>query len=169
MRRPATAAMFARFRLGSLQDSSMTTITTPDDSAIPDLGIATEKVCFIALKARQFDVKEGDSDPDEGSNATDDGEADVLEDKPDDDATEQELTEYIRALDIDEQVTLVALAWVGRGTFDKSSWQEALDTARSEHNKRTAEYLLGLPLLGDYLSDGLDAFGLSCEDFDETI
>ena len=44
---------------------------------------------FIILKAREFDVKEGDSDPDEGSNPTDDGNADVLEDKADDPVREE--------------------------------------------------------------------------------
>jgi Protein of unknown function (DUF3775) len=52
----------------------------------------------------------------------------------------------------------VALAWLGRGTYEMSEWRTALDTARSEHRKRTAEYLLGLPLLGDYLEDGLALF-----------
>jgi hypothetical protein len=47
---------------------------------------------------------------------------------------------------------------LGRGTYDISEWKTALDTARSEHSKRTAEYLLGLPLLGDYLEDGLAMF-----------
>lgn len=54
---------------------------------------------------------------------------------------------------------LVALAWLGRGTYDKTEWHAALDTARDEHKKRTAEYLLGMPLLGDYLEDGLAMFG----------
>lgn len=130
----------------------------------PELGIAVEKVDFIIVKARQFDAKEGDSDPDEGSNAIDDGETDVLEDKPGEDATRQELVEFINGLDIDEQVNLVALAWVGRGTYDLSEWGEALSTARTEHNKRTAHYLLELPLLGDYLANGLEAFG---EEFSE--
>jgi len=31
-------------------------------------------------------------------------------------------------------------------------------TARREHNARAAQYLLGLPLLGDYLEDGLAMF-----------
>jgi hypothetical protein len=126
-----------------------------------DLGINPEKVCFIIAKARAFDVKEGMSDPDSGSNATDDGMADVLEDAPDD-ATYQETVEFIRALDEEEQVNLVALAWVGRGTYQLSDWGEALRIARNERNTRTAEYLLGLPLLGDYLEEGLAAFGESC-------
>ncbi len=128
------------------------------------LGINPEKVCHIIAKARAFDVKEADSDPASGSNAADDGMTDILEDKKGD-ATYQELMAFIRALDEEEQLNLVALAWVGRGTYDITEWDEAMDEARTEHNKRTAEYLTGLPMLGDYLSEGLAAFGESCEAF----
>ena len=135
-----------------------------DDDDVIELGISLEKVRYIIVKARQFDAKEGDSDPDEGSNATDDGEADVLEDKPEEDAVQVELTNFINGLTEEEQVNLVALAWVGRGTYDIEEWDDAIDTARTEHNKRTGQYLLGLPLLGDYLAEGLEAFD---EDFDD--
>jgi len=135
-----------------------------DETEMPELGIAAEKVRFIIVKARQFDVKEADSDPDEGSDAIDDGMTDVLEDDPENDAVEQELREFINGLDEEEQTNLVALAWLGRGTYDIEDWQEALDTAKTEHNKRTAQYLLGLPLLGDYLAEGLEAFGESYDD-----
>ena len=128
-----------------------------------ELGINPDKVCQIIAKARAFDAKEGISDPDSGSNPADDGMLDVLEDLPDDvDATRLELLEFIRALDEDEQLDLVALAWVGRGTYEISEWREARSIARNEHNKRTAEYLLKLPLLGDYLQEGLAAFGEDC-------
>jgi len=143
----------------------MTHIVTPDPD-IPagvELGINPDKVCHIIAKARQFDAKEDMSDPDSGSNASDDGMADVLEDLPVDlDATRLEIVEFIRALDEDEQINLVALAWVGRGTYELSEWRDALAEARSQHSKHTAEYLLGLPLLGDYLHEGLAAFGESC-------
>ena len=143
----------------------MTQTVTPDPE-IPagvELGINPDKVCHIIAKARQFDAKEDMSDPDSGSNASDDGMADVLEDLPVDlDATRLEIVEFIRALDEDEQINLVALAWVGRGTYDLSEWRDALAEARAQHTKRTAEYLLGLPLLGDYLHEGLAAFGESC-------
>lgn len=93
---------------------------------------------------------------------------DVLESKPND-PVHAELLLFIRALDLEEQINLVALAWVGRGTYDASEWQQALETARTEHNTRTAEYLLGLPLLGDYLEEGLAAFDLDCADFNARI
>jgi Protein of unknown function (DUF3775) len=133
-------------------------IASKNENAEPSLNIAMDKVAYIILKAREFDVKEADSDPDSASNGADDGETDVLEDKPDD-AVRRELIGCINGLNEDEQIELVALAWVGRGTYDISEWADALDTARTEHNNRTAQYLLGLPLLGDYLENGLDAFG----------
>jgi len=142
----------------------MPVIEEDDEDDVIELGISTEKVRFIIVKARQFDAKEGDADPDEGSNASDDGMADVLEDKPEDDSVRQELVSFINGLNEEEQINLVALAWVGRGTYDIDDWDEAIDTARTEHNKRTAQYLLGLPLLGDYLAEGLEAFD---EDFDD--
>jgi hypothetical protein len=131
-----------------------------EDKAAPELTIALEKVDYVIVKARQFDVKEGDSDPDEGSNPTDDGQTDVLEDGGgDEDAVRQELVSFINAMDVDEKAELVALAWLGRGTYEIGEWQTALDTAKTEHAKRTAQYLLDLPLLGDYLADGLAEFG----------
>ena len=75
----------------------------------PHLDIPTDKLGYIILKAREYDVKESDSDPDEGSNPTDDGNADVLTDKSDDPVRE-ELLGAIRALPEDERFQLVALA-----------------------------------------------------------
>ncbi len=129
----------------------------------PELNLASDKVAFIIEKAREFDVKEALSDPNSGSNPTDDGDADVLEDRPND-PTQQELFDAIRALNEDERNVLIALAWVGRGTYSLDEWQEALDTAYAEHRKRPATYLMSLPLLGDYLEDGLDAFGIGIVD-----
>jgi hypothetical protein len=123
----------------------------------PALNLPLDRLGFIILKAREYDVKEGDSDPQEGSNAIDDGQTDILTDK-DDDPVREELLGAIRGLNEEERIRLVALAWLGRGTFELGEWREALATARSEHSCRTAEYLLGLPLLGDYLEDGLAMF-----------
>jgi hypothetical protein len=120
------------------------------------LDIDPLKVRQIIEQARVFDVKEEVSDPDSGSNGADDMMADILEDLADD-ATGDELAECIRGLDLDEQINLVALAWIGRGTYDAAEWAEAVAEARRAHNGRTAEYLLSLPKLGDYLEEGLSA------------
>lgn len=138
----------------------MKRVYMPDVSDVEpvEIGISTEKVTDIIEKARMFDVKEEVTDPESGSNATDDDMRDVLEDLAAD-PTRQELLEMIRNLDEDEQIHLVALAWVGRGTYSPSEWNEALKQAAAAHNSHTAEYLLGLPLLGDYLEEGLSALG----------
>ncbi len=112
-------------------------------------------------------MKEGESDPDSGSNPTDDGDADVLEDDPGD-STRQELLDAIIGLPQDQRIELIALAWVGRGTYDIEEWTEALETAQAEHGKRPAHYLLEMPLLGDYLEEGLEAFGDGIVDMDDT-
>src|SRR5262245_17719453 len=111
----------------------MKIISEPDVSELPELGINTEKVCYVIAKARQFDVKEADSDPDSGSNPADDGMVDVLEDTPDD-PTYKELLAFIGSFDEEEQNWLVALAWIGRGTYDAKECVEALREARDQHN-----------------------------------
>jgi hypothetical protein len=131
---------------------------------MPDIN--PEKVCFLITKARVFDVKEGEVDPGESSNPSDEGFRLVLGGFRGDPVGE-ELRSFIDSLDEDEQVDLVALAWTGRGDFDAAQWKEAVGLARSRRSGSTAEYLLGIPLLGDYLEEGLAAFGLSCEEFDK--
>ncbi|MFB9261919.1 DUF3775 domain-containing protein [Bradyrhizobium erythrophlei] len=133
---------------------------------IPDLAISAAKVAAILSKARQFDVKDVVTDPDSGSNASDDGMLSVLEDHADD-PVRTELTAIIRGLNEDEQIDLVALAWLGRGDGDVDDWEDIRAEAARAHNKRTAEYLLGTPLLGDYLEEGLTQLGHSPEDFEQ--
>ncbi len=129
--------------------------------------IDIDKVCHIALKAKQFDVKEAVVEEQYGANPADEGFREMLADTPDDPVFD-ELREFIAALNVDERSELVALAWVGRGDYDRDGWREALVLARGEHSGDTPGYLLGLPLLGDYLEEGLAAFDLSCIDFENT-
>lgn len=134
--------------------------------AEPALTIPTDKVCYIAIKAREFDVKDVESDPDSGSNPSDDSMIDVLESHADD-PTYQELQEFIDALSDDEQIDLVALTWLGRGDGDIGDWEELRQEATRSHNERTAAYLLAKPMLSDHLIDGLSAFGASCDAFEK--
>ena len=89
----------------------------------------------------------------------------MLEDDADDPVV-AELVGFINALSEDEQIDLVALAWLGRGDGTIDDWDELRAEAARAHNKRTAAYLLGTPTLGDYLEDGLSEFGRSCEEFE---
>lgn len=71
----------------------------------------------------------------------------------------EELRELINDLNVDEAAELIALMWVGRGDYDASEWEEAVNEARRRGNRRTAKYLLGMPMLGDWLEQGLEAIG----------
>jgi len=129
----------------------------------PTLSIAPEKVYFILAKARQFEAKEEVTDPDSGSNASDDSMRDVLEDTGAD-PVRSELVGAIRDLNEDEQIDLVALAWLGRGDGEVSDWDDLRAEAARAHNKRTASYLLGMPLLAAQLEEGLTQLGYSFSD-----
>jgi hypothetical protein len=130
-----------------------------------ELNISPEKVCYIIIKAREFDAKVEPVEPDPGSNPVDTGEREVLEDY-EDDATLAELREAIDDLNDDEVIDLIALAWLGRGDFGKTEWAEARALARERHRHHSATYLTGIPALGDYLEDGLAELGHSCEAYE---
>ena len=129
----------------------------------PELAISEDKLCFVIAKAREFDVKDVVTDPGDSSNATDDAMLSVLEDHQDDPVV-QEIRAAVFAMSEDEQIDLVALTWLGRGDGTINDWDELRAEAARAHNKRTASYLLGIPLLADYLEEGMSQFGLSCEE-----
>ena len=135
------------------------------DERQPELTISPEKVAFIIIKAREFDAKVEPDDEDSGSNPADDSEADILEDLSDD-ATFEELNAAIDALNEDEVIDLIALAWIGRGDFEAEDWKSAVAAANERREGPTWKYLLGMALLPDYLQDALSAFGRSCEDYE---
>ena len=54
-----------------------------------------------------------------------------------------------------------------QGLFAADEHEEALATARAEQTNRTDDYLLGMPLLPDYLEEGLDRLGYSVEDAED--
>jgi len=75
------------------------------------------------------------------------------------DSAYQELISAINSMNESERSELVALMWVGRGTYTKSEWGKAVEDARESQNDHTAEYLLRESLLPDYLSEGLSVIG----------
>lgn len=129
------------------------------------LQISPEKVCYIIIKAREFDVKEAVVEVDPGSNPADNGERAVLADYADDPVYE-ELESLIESLNEDEQIDLVALTWLGRGDYGADDWSEAVAEAGSRRSGSTAKYLLGFPLLADFLEEGLSQLDYSCEDYE---
>ncbi|MGN6310626.1 MAG: DUF3775 domain-containing protein [Xanthobacteraceae bacterium] len=130
---------------------------------MPELTISAEQVGYLIEKAREFDAKDALTDVASGSNASDDRMIDVLEDRADDPVV-REIVSFINAMSVDEQVDLVALMWLGRGDGTIEEWDALRAEAARNHNNRTAGYLLGEPLLSDFLAEGLDEFGLTWND-----
>ena len=107
------------------------------------------------------DLLHGDTDEDDFL----DEEEFVSEDEEDETADEQDqLVEFIDNLNEDEQIELVVISWIGRGTYTVDEWDDAAETARNEHTEHTGAYLLGQPRLADYLEEGLSQLGFSCEE-----
>ncbi len=132
------------------------------------LEISTDKVAHVILRAREVDVKTEAWDDENEVDRDDVNSETILEDLPDD-ATRQELKEFLESLNEDEQASLVALAWIGRGTYAPGELDEAISTAKSEHGGNAVAYLFSLPLLPDYLEDGLDQLGYSVGDAEEEL
>ncbi|MCO5147224.1 MAG: DUF3775 domain-containing protein [Aquamicrobium sp.] len=85
---------------------------------------------------------------------------DGLAEEEEEDLTERELRALINDLNVDEAAELIALAWIGRGDFDPSEWDDVVAEARQRgQGRRASNYLLGMPMLGDWLEEGLEAIG----------
>lgn len=132
------------------------------------LEIAPEKVAHIIIRARELGVKVGSWTDTPGEGDAEEDPETILEDFSSD-ATRAELAGFIATLNDDEKAHLVALTWIGRGTFEVEELEEAVDTARSERATSTSRYLLGMPLLPDYLEEGLEKLGFSVEDVENDI
>lgn len=135
------------------------------------LNMDSAKVCFIIVKARELHAKVPvenpveDGSPEPASNASDEGFRSILEDFASD-ATYQELHEFLDALNSDERIEILALMWLGRGDYDIKEWAEAVAEAENAVSASEPEYLIGTPLLSDYLEEGLNQHGYSCSDYE---
>ena len=127
--------------------------------------IPLEKLAYIITKAREFDAQVPPVDDDSGSNPSDDAEWDVLEAGADNPA-HQELVDALNSLTDPERIEVLALTWLGRGDYSKEDWREVLEEALRIHDEKETEYLMGTPLLADYLEEGLSQLGYSIEDFE---
>lgn len=124
-----------------------------------ELRVPLRTVCFIAELAHDLMGKSA------STAAEDDGDEDdpvleILEDRGAD-AVEEELRSLIDDLDEEAQIDLVAIMWLGR---DDDDWGALRTLAEQEHTPHTAEYLLGTPLISDYLTGGLNRLGFDCSE-----
>lgn len=127
------------------------------------LELNPETVCFLINKAKEFHVKEAVVIPEEPYSPSEDWARQVLADHADD-LTYQEFKAAVNDLEPDQQATLVALMWLGRGDYSEEQWDAACSEAKSSWTPRTAEYLMAKPLVADYLEEGLSLLGYGCEE-----
>ena len=147
-----------------MQDKANETEVPAGENA-ETLTISPEKVCFVIIKAKEFDAKDEVTEPtrDPMHRTT----------KRLRSSKTMKTTRFSKSsppssipLSVDEQIDLVALAWLGRNDYSASDWSTVREEAARAHNERTASYLLGMPLLGDFLEEGLSMLGYSCEEFE---
>ena len=127
-----------------------------------------ETLCRIILRAKELEAQVPASDPDEAADDVDDYDDEgtqslsVLEDELND-GVEEELRAILDDLADDQLSETLALAWVGRGTYDASEWDEAFAEASDLGPDERIDELLDMPLLGGHLEAGLAAFDYSCD------
>lgn len=126
------------------------------------LNVNPEMVCNLIERAHEFHAKEEVSISEDAEPSWDTAAEVLAEHKGD--PTFQAFRNIINDLEPDQQVSVVALMWIGRGDFGADEWDEAYSQAGEEWTPHTAEYLLSTPLVSDYLEEGLAALGYSCEE-----
>lgn len=122
------------------------------------LSIDPGVIGYIIVKAREFDEETAPEELESGSNAADDKMVGVLEDRSDN-PTYQELMSALESLNEDQLIDLVALMWLGRGDYEAEEWKSVRAEAAGARTRHTPSYLMGTPLLGDYLEEGLAKLG----------
>ena len=141
-------------------DGGLAMARAPDDDEV-DLGVSLETVATVVDLARALQGTE-ETDPAQAAEDAN-SEAALLQETPDD-MTEDALRQFIEELNEDEQASLIALAWIGRGDYGPEDWDEARALAAERNESDTASYLLEMNMLGDLLAEGVASFGLSIED-----
>jgi hypothetical protein len=127
-----------------------------------------ESLCRIIIRARENEAQVPAQDPDEDADNVDDfddegGEAlSVLEDELNS-GVEEELRAMLDDLADDQLAETLALAWVGRGTYDVSEWEDACAEANDIDPESGIDELMDMPLLASHLEAGLSAFDYSCD------
>ncbi|SDK52044.1 DUF3775 domain-containing protein [Microbulbifer yueqingensis] len=127
------------------------------------LTLNVETTCRLIDLAKEFHAQEGVSFPDEPDNASGDWARQIVASHGGD-KTFQEFKSIVEDLEPDQQQELVALLWLGREDYSLGEWQDALAQAADDWTPETAEYLVGHPLLANYLEKGLEQFGHRCNE-----
>ncbi|WP_169568090.1 DUF3775 domain-containing protein [Sneathiella limimaris] len=131
------------------------------------LQIAVEKVCDVIIKALALNSSYEEEGGDDFVDLP------VIDDEMEFSEKEDdryiELRRVINKFNIEEKQDLVALAWIGRGSFGADEWEDALAEVDNINPEHIADYLINMGQLGDYLEEGLSELGYSSEEFETGI
>jgi Protein of unknown function (DUF3775) len=159
--RTAGVASETRFHDGAIKP--MAKSPAIDDGGEPvELNIGLDKIQDLVLKARAFELEDLPDEPDPGAEPDEiQGREERLDEG--DDPVEAELRELIDDLNDDEAIDLIVLVWIGRGDFGMDELADARELARERQQGSSSRYLLGIPTLAEYLTEGLAAAGYDPE------
>jgi hypothetical protein len=128
-----------------------------------------ETLCRLIIRARELEAQvpaqDADEDPANVDDFDDEGEdqaLSVLEDELNS-GVEEEMRATLDDLADDQLAETLALAWVGRGTYDVTEWDDAFAEANDVDPESAIDELMDMPLLASYLEAGLATFDYSCE------
>jgi len=128
-----------------------------------ELSVSRETVCRLIVRARELEAQVPSIETDDEEDPTEsDDEFSVIEDEANE-AIEEEIMAALDDLADDQVAEVLALALVGRGTYDASEWEDALEAANDPDSDDPVDQLLEMPMLAAYLDAGLAAFDLNCD------
>ena len=127
-----------------------------------ELDINPEIVCRLIELAREFHAQEEVVIPEMIGNPSGDWATQILASHVED-MSFREFRSIVRDLEPGQQQQIVALLRLGRQDYGLDEWDDALQQAEADWNKKTAEYLIVHPMLADHLTEGLALFEYTCE------
>jgi len=129
-----------------------------------ELDINAERLSLLITLAREYDEDVPSDDDEDDENHVGEAIDEELVEEHEYDLAYQELKGALESLSRDELNCVVALVWLGRGTYDQDEFEDALSEASELDPARIPDYLIGTPLLPEYLEEGMTKMGLELEE-----
>lgn len=133
----------------------------------PALAVPVDIACYIVRKLREFENMDLLVEREDPPNPLEGEDVDELAERENEysfDPVRQELASFIGDLSEEQKIDLVALMWLGRNGASPAEWPSIHEEAVQAHNARTLDYILGSPLAGDFLEEGLSTLGYACDE-----
>jgi len=112
-----------------------------------ELVVPLETICRLIVRARELEAQVPAIETDDEEDPTDsDDPFAVLEDEANN-SVEEEVSGLLEDLAEDELAEVLALALIGRGTYDASEWDDAIEEASDGNSTDAIDQLQEMPML----------------------